>query len=115
MRQVKKVPPDLVQRMGQSVKTIGSGPVYRSLQIAWALQVSEQTVSTWARQGRIPPGEMVMGVRWWNIAELEVIASRGVQPVGTYLPPSVSELARLESNKPAAQRARRAAKKGGAK
>jgi hypothetical protein len=110
-----QVPADLVKRMGESVKTLDSGPVFRALQIAWALNISEQTVSAWARQGRIPPGELVMGVRWWSIEELQTIATKGVQPVGFYLPPSPAEVKRLAEAMSAKKKAKSAAKKGGAR
>jgi len=109
------VPVDFLDRLGFPLAG-GSGPqAYRAFQIAVALGVSEQSVQGWARQGRIPPGKKIDGIRVWSHDEMKEFKWKGVMPIGHYSPITKGERKRLTRAGRPVPRALRTPKKGGAK
>jgi hypothetical protein len=109
-----QVSPEFRDNLGLPWGSDGKENVWRAFQIAGALGCSEQSVQGWARQGRIPAGRMVNGIRCWTRADMDALAASGVKPIGHYSPITKGERNRLIRSGRSVPKALRKPKKGGA-
>lgn len=110
-----QVSPQFLDDLGLPWGSDGKENIWRAFQIAATLHCSEQSVQGWARQGRIPPGKKVDGIRCWTRADLEQLGKSGVMPIGHYSPITKGERKRLTRAGRSVPKALRKPKKGGAK
>lgn len=86
MRRPMSVPHDFVESIGKASRIRMGVDVWRAVQLASAMRCSEQSVNAWARAGRIPPGVVEWGARWWTAEDLREIANSGIKPIAHYFP-----------------------------
>lgn len=84
MGHTRSVPPDLLAKCGEPWNTRGTVALYSATQIASGLGISEQTVHTYSRQGRIPLCEYTIWGNRWTAGHLALIAQNGIKPAGYY-------------------------------
>lgn len=111
MRRTAKIPIGWLDRLGGAGQTVAGVPSWRAIQIAWAIRVSEQTVTAWARAGRIPMGDQAYGNRWWTMDELILLDRDGILEIGHYFPRPLPAV-EVPPPEAAVRRSRKTNKKG---
>lgn len=96
MSRVHRWPEDLLARLGEPWRDfLNLGPVFSSTQLAVALGVTEQTILSWIRQGRMPRPTFSGFASWYTSAEVQSLAGKAIDKPGTHHPTPEAEKRRL--------------------